>query len=174
MNGIVLSGNATQVTCDPNLCGTDSEGTAALPNKLNGLVLSGNANNNFIGSQNRSVIPTSAFSANGKAGIYITESAHDNVIFDCAIGLNTTCTDQLKNGTYSILIDSKAKENCIFSNFLDGNVLLEDCCCNNKFVLNSLGENRFGIPLPPPPDSHTEIINDSKCFNLIVDYPHYG
>lgn len=166
-NGIQLGGKANGVNCDPNLCGTDSEGTTALPNGQNGLLITDQAHSNFIGSQTRSIIPTSAFSGNTLNGICIDSEAHDNIIYDCTMGLATTCKSQINNGLYSILLTGHCRQNCIFDCYIDGNGLLDQEAIGNKLVGNYLGLNADHQPFP---DDQTKIIDQSKYPNIIIPY----
>ena len=156
-NGIKLSKNANHINLDPNLCGTNSKGDSALPNKGSGLVISGRANNNFIGSQVSSVIPNSTFSGNLGNGITIKESAHDNVIYHCNIGLSTVGNAPIKNGKLAILLTDSCYQNVIVDSKIDGNVLLNECAKNNKLIAN-------------PIDVDSQIIDKSKKFNFIIHY----
>jgi parallel beta-helix repeat protein len=164
-NGIVLSGEANHVTLDPVLCGTQSDGDTALPNGVNGLVLSGNANNNFIGSQERSVIPTSVFSSNTVNGILITDKAHDNVIYDCNIGLSVSCNSQLPNTELSILLTGQCQENIITDCYIDGSGILTKITKNNKLICNYLALDSTQTPFL---GDMSQIVDQSKNANLII------
>lgn len=166
-NGIQLGGKANGVTCDPNLCGTDSQGTTALPNGQNGLLITDQAHSNFIGSQSRSVIPTSAFSGNTLNGICIDKDAHDNIIYDCTLGLDTTCQSQINNGFYSILLTGHCRQNCVFDCYIDGNGLLDQEALANKLVGNYLALNSDHQPFP---NDQSKILNRSKYPNIIIPY----
>lgn len=166
-NGIKLAGNANHVNCDPNLCGTATNGTEPLPNQKNGLLICDNAAFNFVGSQTRSVIPNSTFSANGECGIKITGQAHDNVIYDCGIGLATTLTSQLNNNKFAFLLTDEALGNCIFDCYIDGDGVLTEKVTYNKIIGNYIGVDRFHIPFPN--DDSKIIDNSVSDTNLIIN-----
>ena len=166
-NGLKLSGKANHINVDPDLCGTTTNGESSLPNNGSGLVLSGQANNNFIGSQETSVIPNSTFSGNKINGITISECAHDNVIYHCNVGLSTTGNVQINNEKLAVLLTDNCYQNVIVDCRIDGNVLLNKCAVNNKLIANPIGLDITGEPFP---DDTSQIINKSNEHNLIVPY----
>jgi parallel beta-helix repeat protein len=166
-NGLKLSKQANHVNADPNLVGSTSNGESPLPNHGSGLVLSGQANNNFFGSQELSVIPNSIFSGNDVTGITIRGCAHDNVIYHCNVGISTTSNTQLNNSKLAVLLTDHCYQNVIVDCRIDGNVLLNDAAKNNKLIANPIGLDITGQPFP---NDTSQIINKSKEPNLIIPY----
>lgn len=155
-NGIKLAKFANHVECDPNLCGTATNGTSALPNLENGLLICDDACFNIISSSTISVIPNSTFSCNALNGIQISDRAHDNVIVNCAIGLDTILENPLNNSQYSFLFNDECYGNCIVDSFISGIGILTKNTTFNKILNNQLGVNRFDQPLP---NDTTQIFN---------------
>lgn len=115
-NGIHLTGNATGVTIDPNVVGASTFGDSALPNGAHGVLLSGNANNNFIGgfeNQTPSVIPRNLFSANGGYGLVIADQANNNTVINSQLGGGFNTDLPLGNGLGGLLITGQAFNNII-------------------------------------------------------------
>jgi len=143
------SGN--QVT--ENLIGTDSSGTAALPNGEG--VNIWNAPNNLIGTGN-------VISGNGGAGVHISGSdSYGDVVGGNLIGLTADGADALPNGGSGVVIDQGAHDNSIGAspaaggtNTISGNgmagVTIDGSdTSGNRVVSNVIGINPSGDgPLP--------------------------
>jgi parallel beta-helix repeat protein len=94
LNGIEISGAATGVTVDPNVVGLDTEGT--------GLLVNG---------------PGANGAGNGRSGVYITGTAHDNYIG----GYNNSVIPQntfSANARYGVEIDSTGINNFVFNSVI--------------------------------------------------------
>lgn len=167
-NGVKLSGQANHINIDPNFCGSTTNGESPLPNQGSGLVLSGHANNNFIGSQEPSVMPNSIFSGNEVNGITIRGCAHDNVIYHCNVGLSTTSNVPIRNGKLAILLTDHCYQNVIVDCRIDGDILLNDCAKNNKLIANPIiGSNNTDLSIV---NDTNQIIDNSNEPNLIIPY----
>jgi parallel beta-helix repeat protein len=162
-NGIEIGGNASGVTVDPNIVGLTTNGQALLPNGNDGLLITGTAHDNTIGGYiDASVIPNQTFSGNGAYGIAILGQAYDNSVFNDYIGTNVLGTQALGNGSGGVFIGNSANNNVIggtssspsepVANLISGNtgngVTLANGLNNNEVVGNSIGLDRFGLPLP--------------------------
>ncbi|MBD2651965.1 right-handed parallel beta-helix repeat-containing protein [Synechocystis sp. FACHB-383] len=115
-HGIHLTGNATGVTIDPNIAGTSTFGDSPLPNGGHGVLIGGNANNNFIGgfqSQTPSALPINLFSANKGYGLVIADRAHNNTVINSQIGGGFNTDLPLGNGLGGLLITDQAFNNII-------------------------------------------------------------
>lgn len=125
-NGIELSGDATGVTVAPNIVGPITSGGSLLANTfcgssvtqgngLSGLLIKDRANNNFIGGYDidPSVIPQNTFSGNMGYGIEIIGNAHDNYVFNSAVGTNSVRTERLGNKRSGIYVGGSASNNYI-------------------------------------------------------------
>lgn len=125
-NGIELSGDATGVTIAPNIVGPITSGASVLANTfcgssvtqgngLSGLLITDRANNNYIGGYDidPSVIPQNTFSGNMGYGIEIIGNAHDNYVFNSAVGTNSARTGRLGNKLSGVFVGGSASNNYI-------------------------------------------------------------
>lgn len=125
-HGIELSGDATGVTVAPNIVGPVTNGGRVLANTgcgssvtkgngLSGLLITDRANNNYIGGYDidPSVIPQNTFSGNMRYGIEIIGNAHDNFVFNSAVGTTATRTQRLGNVLSGIYVGGLASNNYI-------------------------------------------------------------
>jgi hypothetical protein len=118
-HGIELSGDAFDVTVDPNIVGLDTEGTNWLAdgpvvntnygNGGSGVYITDNASFNYIGGYYQSVIPQNTFSGNARYGIEILGTAHHNYVFNSAIGVSSTKETVFGNGMGGIFIGGNSR-----------------------------------------------------------------
>jgi trimeric autotransporter adhesin len=97
-NGIEIGGNATGVQVTDAAIGTNSSIQTAIANQGSGILISGNAHGNAIGGFQPSLEPQVTISANGRYGVEIVGSAHDNMIFHTYLGTTGEGTGDLGNG----------------------------------------------------------------------------
>ncbi len=157
-NGIELAGDASGVTIDPNIIGLDTRGSAALPNRGDGVLIGGSAHHNTIGGNLVSVIPQNTFSGNAGYGLVITGSAYGNTVFGAFIGTDVLGTTALGNGMGGVLISGDAHGNVIGrtgrvpANLISGNagpgVWLTGGTSGNRILGNYIGLNRLKAALP--------------------------
>jgi parallel beta-helix repeat protein len=157
-NGIELAGDASGVTIDPNIAGLATNGSAALPNGHDGVLIDGHAHDNVIGGSRRSVIPQNTFSGNLGYGLAIMGTAHDNRVFLTFVGTRIGGLRAAGNRKGGILIGGRACLNSVGdvrtrpSNLISGNtgngVTLRTRTCRNQVVNNYIGLDRFGRRLP--------------------------
>ncbi|HWB47756.1 MAG TPA: NosD domain-containing protein [Stellaceae bacterium] len=168
-NGIELAGNASGVQIDPNIVGLVTAGNAPLPNGGDGLLITGNANNNVIGGNVPSIIPNQAFSGNKGYGIAIVGQAHDNQITPFNMvgtgvsGLGPPVNPALPNGAGGILIGGSTYNNTIggdaspnasgnTENVIAGNtgdaITVLAGTGDNPLLNNKIGVDQLGVPLP--------------------------
>ncbi len=153
-NGIELAGNASGVTIDPNIVGLTTNGSTALPNGNDGLLIDDTAHANVVGGSRHSVIPQDTFSGNAGYGLAITGQAHDNRVFSSFIGTKLAGVNALGNQRGGVLIGGTAYRNSIGiresfpSNLISGNtgngVTLRAGTSHNRVISNYIGLNRFG------------------------------
>lgn len=112
-NGIHITGEATGVTIDPNIVGLNTDGTNLMPNGRNGILIDGNAHSNTIGGTRQSVIPQNTVSGNNLAGISFQGTAHNNIVFNTVIGLDSTRTFPMVNNGAAIILGPGSYENVV-------------------------------------------------------------
>ena len=172
-NGIELSGDAFDVTVDPNIVGLNTEGTNWLANSPtgnnygnggSGVLVKDNASFNYIGGYNQSVIPQNTFSGNARYGIEITGNARNNFIFNSAVGVSSIRTQVFGNGMGGIFIGGNSRNTYagIFTppnstttgraNDISGNVgygvTVADTSSFNTVVSNCIGCNEVSVQDP--------------------------
>jgi hypothetical protein len=91
-NGIHVPTNLSASAVDGNLVGTNARGIAAVPNRLNGLAIFDGTNATLAGAEGPNV-----FSGNGRAGILITGTTNNAVVYDSLIGTNRAGTEAVPN-----------------------------------------------------------------------------
>lgn len=103
--GIRLVGSETSgAVVQANHIGTDISGTLPLPNGSDGVLIN-NAPSNTVGGTAAGV--RNVISANAGAGVRITgQAARGNTVANNLIGIDTTGTAALANGTDGVLIDN--------------------------------------------------------------------
>ncbi|AYV75344.1 MAG: hypothetical protein Terrestrivirus1_218 [Terrestrivirus sp.] len=181
-NGIKLAGNASKVLVESNIVGLDTKGTAILPNNLDGLVISDNANHNTIGHQVVSVIPRNAFSGNLENGIHITDNASYNQVKLSFIGLDVSGLDSYPNQLNGVLLDKSSNNNLIGiidyrqklrSNYISANlqygITINDLSHDNAIINNNIGITVTNVAAPnvlgavnntTPPTNNNVIFNN--------------
>jgi parallel beta-helix repeat protein len=157
-NGIELSGNASGVIVDPDIAGLTTNGSSALPNGRDGLLIDDNAHDNVIGGTRRSVIPQNTFAGNLGYGIAIVGTAHNNRVFNSFVGTRLLGVKPLGNHRGGVLLGGAAYRNSIGnarsrpSNIISANrgngVMLLRGTHDNRVINNYIGLDRFGRSLP--------------------------
>lgn len=159
-SGIVLANGANTNQIWGNIIGADQTGTTSLPNQAYGILLTGGASDNMVGSGEH---PNQAnlISGNGRNGVFIEqENTRFNVIEWNIIGLDITKNAPLPNGWHGIGIYYYARENRIAFNTIGANswsgiaiVYSYENDINNNYIganiegITSLGNNYFGIDI---------------------------
>lgn len=117
-HGIELSGDAYDVTVDPNIVGLDTAGTNWLANSPtgnnygnggSGILVTDNASFNYIGGYYQSVIPQNTFSGNARYGVEIIGNAHHNYVFNSVIGSSSIKTNTFGNGLGGLFIGGSSR-----------------------------------------------------------------
>jgi hypothetical protein len=153
-NGIHISGDATGVRVEETIIGMNTTGQLPLPNGGNGILIDGNAHDNFIGGLQPSVIPENTISANGGHGIAIIDDALNNSIFHSFVGVNVLGEVPFGNTGAGIFVGGSAlgtiiggvepfHKNVISGN-LDGGIQLSDFSQGTQIIGNIIGANRTG------------------------------
>jgi hypothetical protein len=157
-NGIELAGHAAGVTIDPIIAGMDTDGTQALPNGGDGVLITDDAHDNTVGGTLRSVIRQNTFSGNGGYGLAITGRAHRTRVFNTFIGTNILGQGAFGNQQGGVLIAGRASETLVGTigfknhNIISANrgngVTLRRLTHLNAVVHNYIGLDRFGRSMP--------------------------
>lgn len=119
-NGVYITGGATSNVLVNNFVGTSSDGSSAVPNGGDGILID-NAHQNEVAD---TIFGTSnIISGNTGSGIRITNSSTDNLVGYNTIGLSLDQTSALPN-LAGVRIDGLASANVIGSNqFQGGNII---------------------------------------------------
>ena len=171
-NGVALLGGAHGVDVSPNVIGLSTNGSSALPNGQNGILIGGKANHNLVGGYRKgqiakqgggrfSVIPQNTIAYNGGHGLVITGSANNNRVIHSYIGISTVPWFPLPVGGNlggGVLVSGKAHDNTIgalnnkpsnvISNNTGNGVTLTSGTKRNGLIKNKIGVDQFGAPLP--------------------------
>lgn len=162
-NGIMISGDASGVTVDPNMVGLVTDGNAPLPNGMHGIAIYGTAHNITVGGNQQSVIPQNTFSGNLGYGVALFGEVYNIDVLNSFIGTGTLGTAGLGNHAGGILVATAGtnnhiggittdprdpQPNLISGNFGDGITLLYGIT-GTQIVGNSIGLDRFGFSTIP-------------------------
>ena len=141
-NGVVVGFAGTTIL--GNLIGTNSTGTAAIPNKSNGIIVSAQSTTTIGGTAAgaRNVISGNSFDGIRVTG---TSAATGNVILNNYIGVNAAGTGAIGNGSVGISIEGPATTtvgagNVIAFNGGDG-IDVTTNSTGNKITQNSIYSN---------------------------------
>jgi hypothetical protein len=151
-NGVHISGDATGVRVEQTIIGMNTTGGSPLPNGANGILIDGNAHDNFIGGEQPSVIPENTISGNGANGVAIVGNAANNSIFHSNIGLNSIGDAGFGNSGAGVFIGGNAQNtivggtsyfyrNLIGGN-LDGGIQIADLATGTQVIGNIIGADR--------------------------------
>jgi hypothetical protein len=115
-NGVRIAGGSGSGPTDNivagNLIGTDVNGTAALPNGANGVLLLGGATNNTIGGT--AVGAGNVISANGMGGVTLSGSSSTaNAVQGNLIGTDASGALNLGNGSNGVAVTGGAHDNAV-------------------------------------------------------------
>jgi len=94
--GLVLRDKVHDNDVQHTFIGTDTFGELALPNQKGGILVTGTANNNFIGLKKKT--PANIISGNNGNGVTLTKETHDNAFNRNYIGLDHTGRDLPNSG----------------------------------------------------------------------------
>ena len=156
LNGILVTGKATQCLITNNINGLNTLGIVPVPNKSNGIKISGCASGITIGVNIPSVIGTQICSSNLGHGIELSENAHKIIISNCDIGLALDRITPRSNELGGILIKDKV-HNCELGsdiNFLfvydrsNYAIKLKKCTYDNIVTYCQINTNIPQDPLP--------------------------
>ncbi len=153
-NGVHISGDATGVRVEETIIGMNTSGQSPLPNGANGILIDGDAHDNFIGGLQPSVIPENTISANGAHGIAIIDNAANNSIFHSFIGVNVLGEVAFGNSGAGIFVGGNAQGTTIggvelfyknvISGNLDGGIQLNATSQGTQIIGNIIGADRSG------------------------------
>lgn len=158
-NGIHIGGAATGVQVLDTACGTNTVIDAAIPNGMDGILISGTASNNAIGGFKPSVETRNHIAGNAGYGINITGQAGDNAIYNTHIGLGDTLSEgpepSIPNGWGGVILDQGTSGTTIggtrqlLGNRIETNLgggLIINASTRNNILGNTIRENdEFGI-----------------------------
>ncbi len=150
-NGVLITQGSNNVVLHNNHIGTDSTGSLAMGNTLDGVLIDTDSNSNYIGGSGFQ--EGNLISANGQNGVHMIGSTVSlNSIFGNTIGLDVTKTVALGNGANGIYIESSAHNNFVgqgadTANVISGNsgsgVLIRGASFN-EVQSNIIGTNASG------------------------------
>ncbi len=92
-NGIRVPTAAAATDIDGNLVGTNARGTAAVANRRNGLAIFAGTNSTLTGVNGPNVL-----SGNRRAGVLITGTTNNAILYNSRIGTNRAGTEAVPNG----------------------------------------------------------------------------
>jgi hypothetical protein len=141
-NGVGITGNGTRANMvQGNEIGTNASGAAAIPNSLDGVVVSNSASGNLIGGGTGA---GNLISGNSQAGVGFLTSASMNRVQGNLIGTDSTTNAPLGNGTDGVDLDSTMDivvGNVISGNLASGVLVLGS---QNIILANKIGTNFSG------------------------------
>ncbi len=119
--GVIVTGAGTTANVVAgNYIGTDASGTAVVPNRTDGVRISGGASSNRIGTDGNGIGDPgerNLISGNGAAGVRIRDAGTNfNVIAGNYIGTDTSGGTALPNTTYGVQVSGGAQSNRIGTN----------------------------------------------------------
>jgi hypothetical protein len=157
-SGVLIQGQGSAGNVvEGNFIGTNSGGTAAIPNGLNGVTIILDASGNLVGA--KVAAGANVISGNGYAGVEITASATKNVVEGNFIGTNSGGTAVIPND-YGLVIDGVATDNTIggtssaYRNIISGNTsdgisIFGQGASGNNVQGNYIGTNAAGTSAFP-------------------------
>jgi parallel beta-helix repeat protein len=155
-NGIEITGNATGVQVTQAIIGMNTDGTLALPNAGNGVVIGGRAHGNTIGGFQQSVIPQNIISANLGHGVAIIGTANNNLVINSYIGTDVLGKVAFGNAGAGVFLGPGTSANTIGGtgtndrNLISGNlgngIELSDTN-DNSIIGNQIGTDSAGNPM---------------------------
>ena len=162
-NGIMIAGDASNITIEPNIVGLNTVGSAPLPNGMHGLAIYDNANQITIGGNTSSVIPQNIFSGNLGYGVALFGQASNINIHNSWIGTNTAGLQAMGNKAGGILVATAGSNNLIGGynldpnnpqpNLISGNqgdgITLLYGAAGTQIYNNKFGLDRFGFETLP-------------------------
>src|SRR5271166_3746692 len=150
--GVFIHDSATDNLVAGNYIGTDYTGTVALKNGLAGVEIAASASNNTIGGT--AAGDCNVISGNAQAGVFIHDSATDNLVAGNYIGTDYTGTVALKNGLAGVEIAASASNNTIggtaprdcnvISATAQAAVFIHDSATDNLVAGNYIGTDYTG------------------------------
>ena len=190
MNGIEITGAATNITVNNNAIGLDGTESVIIANGLNGVLLDGVAGNTIGGSAITHF--ANVISGNTQNGVLLNNGANNNTIIGNGIGVIGAGTASLGNGINGITLDN-ASNNTIggttsaFTNVIGGNtqdgILIINGSSGNIIRGNSIGFNAVNNTAVANGASGIEINGTSSNIiggttsatgNIISDNSAYG
>jgi parallel beta-helix repeat protein len=193
-NGIELGGNATGVQVTDTTVGLEvgmssssssgsssSSSTTSIPNRGDGILISGQAHNNAIGGFQPSIEPQNTIASNGRYGIEVSGTAHKNLIVHSYIGTGYFGNENLGNTLGGIYLGAGTSATTIggkglpfrnkIVNSQAGNGITIRSSNNNVVMENDIRGNQCGIWLSASRDN---IIGTPEIGNAITDNGQYG
>ncbi len=158
-NGIHIGGDASGVQVLDTACGTNTAINAAVPNGMDGVLISGTAHKNALGGFKPSVETRNHLSGNTGYGVNVANTAYENSIYGNNIGYGDAGTDgpepSIPNGFGGVLLDQGTSNTTIGGTKQDdanristneGGGITINASTRNTIVSNSILDNsEFGI-----------------------------
>lgn len=189
----IRDGNAELNVVAGNYIGTDVAGASAVPNSLQGIVISFVADQNRVGTNGDGIndaAERNIISGNSNHGVALTFGAFDNIIAGNYIGSDASGAVALANGNRGVNFGSGARDNIIGGdtpeegNFIIGNAtdgIRVNTNGANPDVMNTLQYNSLGISpagtVIPNGDNNIELNNATITLianNRIYNAPSTG
>jgi parallel beta-helix repeat protein len=189
-NGIEIGGKATGVQVTDTTLGLEvgtpsssSTGstTTVIPNRGDGILILGQAHDNAIGGYQPSIEPQNTIASNGRYGIEVLDSAHNNDIFHTYIGTGYLGTEDLGNTLGGVYLGAGTAATTIggtspllrnkILNSTAGHGITIRSSSNNVVLDNDIRGNQGGIALTA---SRHNIIGSPTAGNAITDNGDYG
>jgi hypothetical protein len=136
-----------------NYIGTSSNGTAAIPNGGNGVLLTSECTQNTVGDT--TVLGRNLISGNNKSGVTLGEHVFGNWVYGNNIGLVFDGLSSLMNSQHGVLIENGSFNNYIGNasvtnsgNLISGNGYTNTyhgVCIQNGAYGNEVARNRIGL-----------------------------
>jgi titin len=144
-NGVVVQAGGANAILSGDFIGTNADGTQAVANQGNGVLVTGNPTNVEIG--NPTVADHNVISGNSGSGIDLLGSS-DNFVENNYLGTNAAGTAALGNGDDGLLLIGQSNNNTIRGNVVSGNgndgVNAQQNLSGNVIAGNIIGLNAAG------------------------------
>jgi hypothetical protein len=160
-NGIEINGNAWGVFIDPVEVGTNSDGYAAIPNRLDGILMAGNAHNNLIGGVVQSIMTNTLVSGNLRYGIEMLGNAYSNQVVNTIVGSTLVGLGAVPNAMGGIFIQA-APANAANANIIGGPSTLAPSAQGNQIS----GNGGVGVTLTAG-SAYAQIINNNIGYQIL-------
>lgn len=166
-HGIEITDNCHSIQIVCNIIGLDTSGKEKYPNEMDGINISGKANNiSIINDSVPSVIPRNTISGNLEYGIMLTQKSNNITISGTIVGFDVSGTDQISNGKSAIFVDCNSCNNKIGSIYDRNYITAKEkpaiiiCGKYNTTTQNSINTNVLLMPVQLLNENYVDISNN--------------